>query len=205
MDVELPEDDELAGNPDIGGGDDPIDLDDTADFYKEVDADMDDKAEPEDNEMVAIMDILRTLGVEPEDANRFSARIMRVSHQPLHPSFVEVHGCGNIVNAANHILRNLNVSGLCAFDLRTAKHSGEAWDFSKTSDRVQALNYVKERKPTWIVGSPPCTAFSRLQGLNFPRMDPDRVARTMKEAKAHLNFVIYLYHIQLAAGRHFLH
>ena len=205
MDVELPEDDELAGNPDIGGGDDPIDLDDTADFYKEVDADMDDRAEPEDNEMVAIMDILQTLGVEPEDANRFSARIMRVSHQPLHPSFVEVYGCGNIVNAANHILRNLNVSGLCAFDLRTAKHSGEAWDFSKKSDRVQALNYVKERKPTWIVGSPPCTAFSRLQGLNFPRMDPDRVARTMKEAKAHLHFVISLYHIQLAEGRHFLH
>ena len=37
MDVELPDDDELAGTPDIGGGDDPIDLDDTTDFYKEVD------------------------------------------------------------------------------------------------------------------------------------------------------------------------
>jgi hypothetical protein len=36
-------------------------------------------------------------------------------------------------------------------------------------------------------------------------MDPDRAARIMKEAKAHLHFVIYLYHIQLAEGRHFLH
>ena len=70
---------------------------------------------------------------------------------------------------------------------------------------MQALKYVKEKKPTWVVGSPPCTAFSQLQGLNFPKMDPDRVARIMKEAKAHLHFVIYLYHIQLAEGRHFLH
>ena len=151
------------------------------------------------------MDILQTPGVEPEDANRLSSRIMKISHQPLNPSFVEMYGCGNIVNAANHVLRNLNVSGLCASDLRTSKPGGEAWDFSKKSDRMQALKYVKEKKPTWVVGSPPCTAFSQLQGLNFPKMDPDRVARIMKEAKAHLHFVIYLYHIQLAEGRHFSH
>ena len=205
MDVELPDDDELAGTPDSGGGDDPIDLDDTSDFYEEVDDDdMEDKVEPEDNEMVAMIDILQTLGVEPEDANRFSSRIMKISHQPLNPSFVEMYGCGNRVHAANNVLRNVNVSGLCAFDLRTSKPSGEAWDFSKKSDRMQALKYVKEKKPTWVVGSPPCTAFSQLQGLNFPKMDPDRVARNMKEAKAHLHFVIYLYHIQLAEGPHFL-
>ena len=69
---------------------------------------------------------------------------------------------------------------------------------------MQALKYVKEKKPSWVVGSPPCTAFSQLQGLNFPKMDPDRVARIMKEAKAHLHFVIYLYHIKLAEGRHLL-
>ena len=152
-----------------------------------------------------MMDILQTLGVEPEDANRFSSRIMRISSQPLNPSFVEMYGCGNIVNAANHVLRNLNVSGLGAFDLRTSKPNGEAWDFSKKLDRTAASRYVKEKRPTWIVGSPPCTAFSRLQGLNFPKMDPDKVDRIMKEAKAHLHFVISLYHIQMADGRHWLH
>ena len=111
-----------------------------------------------------------------------------------------MYGCGNIVTAANHVLRNLNVTGLCAFDLRTAKPTGEAWDFSKKSDRTQALRYVKEKRPTWIIGSPPCTAFSQLQGLNFPKMDPDKVARIMKEAKAHLHFVISLYHLQIASG-----
>ena len=154
MEVEIPDDDELAGTPDIGGGDDPIDLDDTNDFDQEVnDDDMEDKVEPEDHEMVAMMDILQTLGVEPEDANRFSSRIMRISSQPLNPSFVEMYGCGNIVNAANHVLRNLNVSGLGAFDLRTSKPNGEAWDFSKKSDRTAALRYAKEKRPTWIVGT----------------------------------------------------
>ena len=90
MEVEIPDDDELAGTPDIGGGDDPIDLDDTNDFYQEVnDDDIEDKVEPDDHEMVAMMDVLQTLGVEPEDANRFSSRIMRISSQPLNPSFVE--------------------------------------------------------------------------------------------------------------------
>ena len=201
------EDFDTAGNQDIGGGDVEIKDDfDTTDFHNEVDASMDDDAAHEsDHEMIAMMDILQTLGVEPEEANRFSSRVMRISKQPLNPTFVEMYGCGNIVTAANHVLRNLNVTGLCAFDLRTAKPTGEAWDFSKKSDRMQALRYVKEKRPTWIVGSPPCTAFSRLQGLNFPKMDPSKVAQIMKEAKAHLHFVISLYHLQIAGGRHFLH
>ena len=166
---------------------------------------MDDDDDSGDHEMIAIMDALQTLGVGPTKANRFSAKVMRVSAQPLNPTFVEMYGCGNIVNAANHVLRNLNVDGLNAFDLRTAKPSGEAWDFSRRSDRKLALEYVQEQKPTWIIGSPSCTAFSRLQGLSFPKMDPLRVELMLKEAKRHLHFVISLYQIQLAHKRHVLH
>ena len=202
MEVEELEQDDL---PTIGGDEaEPMDRDDTTDFFKEVDAAME---EPmgEDHEMIAMMDVLQTLGVEPDEANRFSAKIMRISNQPMNPTFVEMYGCGNIVTAANTVLRNLNVGGLAAFDLRTSKPSGVPWDFCKKSDRMEALKYVKDKKPTWIIGSPPCTAFSRLQGLNFPKMNPERVAQIMKAAKAHLHFVISLYHIQIAEGRHFLH
>ena len=66
-------------------------------------------------------------------------------------------------------------------------------------------DYVKEKKPSWVIGSPPCTAFSRLQGLNFPKMDPAKVARMIKEAKMHLHFVTSLYQRQLSQNRHFLH
>ena len=185
-----------AETSEIGGADVEIDLDDAM-------GPVDD--EPEDHAMIAMMDVLQTLGVEANEANRFSSRIMRVSNQPLNPTFVEMYGCGNRVQAANHILRNLNVEGLAAIDLRTSKPNGEAWDSSRKSDRTKALRYVQDKKPTWIVGSPPCTAFSRLQGLNFPKTDPDKVARMLKEAKAHLHSVISLYHIQIANGRHVLH
>ena len=185
-------------------------------FYKEVDtadADLMNHSHNNDNdgmdsgehEKVALIDMLQTIGVGPVEANRYSAKIMRISAQPINPTFVEMYGCGNIVHAANHVLRNLNIDGLCAFDLRTSKPDGEPWDFSRKSDRKMALQYIKEKKPSWIVGSPPCTAFSRLQGLNFPKMDPLRVERILKEARRHLHFVISLYHIQLAEGRHFLH
>ena len=184
----------------------------TTNFYEEVnaadDAFMDEHnvdGDSGDHDMVAIMDLLQTLGVGVEEANRFSARVMRISAQPINPSFVEMYGCGNIVHAANHVLRNLNVDGLAAFDLRTAKPTGEAWDFSKRGDRKMALEFVKEKKPSWIIGSPPCTAFSQLQGLNFCKMDPSKVAQIIKEAKKHLHFVISLYHLQLSANRHFIH
>ena len=68
-----------------------------------------------------------------------------------------------------------------------------------------ALQYIVEHKPTWVVGSTPCTAFCRSQGLSFPKMDPERVKRMLKEAERHLHFVISIYNMQLAAGRHFLH
>ena len=198
---------------DIGGDDNGMDMFDTTEFHQEVDDafmennDVNDAidSDGQDHEMTAIMDILQTLGVEAEEANRFSARVMRISSQPLNPTFVEVYGCGNIVHAANHVLRNLNVEGLCAFDLRTAKSSGDPWDFSRKADRKQALQYVQEKKPTWLIGSPPCTAFSRLQGLNYHKMDPARVAKIIREAKRHLHFVLSLYQIQLDANRHFLH
>ena len=89
--------------------------------------------------MVAMMDILQTLGVEPEDANRFSSKITRISAQPLKQTFVEMYGCVNVVHAANHVLRNLNIEGLCAVDLRTAKPHGEKLDFSRQVDRKMAL------------------------------------------------------------------
>ena len=190
MDIELPD---QAG--DIGGGDlHMADMGDTSEFYKEVDeadnlmesSEFSDGHvdESEDHEMVALMDILQTLGVGPEEANRYSSKIMRISSQPLNPTFVEMYGCGNIVNAANHVLRNLNVEGLNAFDLRTAKPSGVAWDFSLRGNRKEVLQYVQDKKPTWIIGSPPCTAFNRLQGLNSRRWTQRKPRRCLRRLRS---------------------
>ena len=140
-----------------------------------------------------------------EEANRFSAKVVRTAQGTRQQTFVEAYGTGRIVEHANNVLRNLNIKGLAAFDLRTSKEDGTPWDFSKASDRKNAILYIRENKPSWLVGSPPCTAFSQLQGLNFKNMHPDRVKAILKEGRRHLHFVISLYKIQIDAGRHFLH
>lgn len=41
------------------------------------------------------------------------------------------------------------------------------WDFGKTADRKKAIQYIRDSKPFLIIGSPPCTLFSVIQGLNL--------------------------------------
>ena len=144
---------------------------DTTEFYQEVDDAM--AEESGDTEMMAIMDVLQTLGVDVGEANRFSAKVIRTAQGTSHPTFVEAYGTGRVVDQANNVLRNINIKGLAAFDLRTSKEDGTPWDLLKTSDRKDAIRYIKESKSTWIVGSPPCTAFSHHQGLKLRKMSPD--------------------------------
>ena len=50
-----------------------------------------------------------------------------------------------------------------------------------------------------------CTAFSRLQGINYSKMHPDQVRSTLAHARMHLNFVCSLYEEQIRGGRFFIH
>ena len=119
---------------------------------------------------------------------------------------MEIYGRDSLVDAANDRLRNLNLQGLQALDLRTLKPDGSHWDFEKPEDRKLAVHLVQTQKPRWLNGSPPCTSFSRLNvGLNFPRMDPKRVSEIKRQGVMHLHFVISLYRMQLRDGRHVLH
>ena len=65
--------------------------------------------------------------------------------------------CGreSISAEANATHRNLNVKGLGAFDLRTLKTDGTAWDFSRRSDRKMAMERIDTQRPDFVVGSPP--------------------------------------------------
>ena len=134
---------------DIGDNHDVVDVVDATEFFKEVDDAMDsndigDVPISEDHEMTESMDSSQTLGVHVGEAKRFSAWIMRISSQPMSPTFVEVYGCGNVVHTANHVLGILNDEEMDAFDLRTSKPNGDAWDFPRKSDRKRALLFNRE-------------------------------------------------------------
>ena len=196
--------------------------DDTHDFYQEVDQDgigdvdwSGDRLHDGDGDhmMSTLISVLQTNGVAVGDAVEYAVHVMKNrSATPIstgvnyQPTLFEFYGHGTIVDASHGIRRNLNVNGLRALDLRTVKPNGSPWDFSLASDRQLARSMVETEKPTWIIGSPPCTFFSAWnQGINHRKMSPERVEALRVEAVRHLHYMAGLYKLQLSAGRHFLH
>lgn len=199
-------------------------VDDTFNFHEEVDEELGDQLEVDwdgdqlhdgdgDHIMATLMNVLQTNGVSVGDAAEYAVHIMKNSKvspvalgESYNPTMFEVYGHGTIVDASHGIRRSLNVNGLRALDLRTTKPNGAPWDFSIASDRQLARSMIEEEKPTWVIGSPPCTFFSAWnQGINLRKMAPERVERLRKEAVKHLHFIAGLYKLQLSEGRHFLH
>ena len=83
-----------------------------------------------------------------------------------------------------------------AWDLTTG------WDFNRPSHRKAVERDVDQKKPLVIIGSPPCTPFSKLQTLN--RAAAGRKQK-WKEGVEHMRFVVKLYKKQVLGGRVFLH
>ena len=53
------------------------------------------------------------------------------------------------------------------------------WDLSKKDVQDRVRKMVVGSKPFMLVGSPPCTPFSRLQALNSPKRDPAVVEKEL--------------------------
>ncbi len=90
-------------------------------------------------------------------------------------------------------------------DLTTNYEDGRPWDFDDPQQRQKARDRLRSDQPFVLIGSPMCTAFCRLQAINFAKMHPDRVRAILARARMHLNFVCSLYEEQVRAGRHFIH
>ena len=91
-----------------------------------------------DHFMSTIVNVLQTIGVGADDATNYAVHAMKGRSMsacefaktcnpvlpPYHPSIFEIYGHGNILRASHGCRRNLNINGLHAMDLRTAKPSG---------------------------------------------------------------------------------
>ena len=147
------------------------------------------------------VDMLMSLGIEPAHAVRFANKCMR---HTAAVTFMEAYGRGGLSDEARK--SSFNIRGLRALDLACPKDNGDMWDFSKARDRAEAMRLIETEDPDWIVGSPPCTAFSLLNvGLNFPKMPVEDVKRRVKDGLVHLKFVCQLYRQQIRRGKWFLH
>ena len=128
-----------------------------------------------DNEdMVALVDVLQVLGVEPVCALRFATSMAHNRRPPATVS--ELYGRGSVVDMANAHARSLNISGLDALDLRTLKPDGSPWDLRRPEDRAEAERLQDGLNPDWLIGSPPCVGDYQFNwSKNFHNMDPARV------------------------------
>ena len=155
--------------------------------------------EAEDTSMV---NYLVLAGADPIEA-KHRVHMMR-GRMPT--TFMEVYGGGAINQCANQARRSLGLLGIGALDIRTTKPDGSSWDFMKRTDRRMAKELIEAQNPDWLIGSPPCTAFSIWNvGMNDPKMDKHKVKATIEEGRTHLNFVAKLYRKQMAKGKYFLH
>ena len=96
------------------------------------------------------------------------------------------------------------VPGL-ALDLTVPDENGELWDFSIPSMRTKAEKLLDEQKPTLLVGTPMCTAFSSWQFINDKKRTPKIVETEKKSGRVHLAWMCKLYLKQMSEGRLFPH
>ena len=86
-----------------------------------------------------------------------------------------------------------------ALDLSTG------WDFDVAEHRARARETIARDQLAFIIGSPPCTAYSAWHNINDKKRDAVSVQREKTRALVHMQFMCEVYQAQHAAGRYFLH
>jgi hypothetical protein len=139
-------------------------------------------------EATELMELFLVHGVSPEMAK---AKV------------VELYSPPRVTRQLGRV-HSLHLAAGSTFDLVADAH-GKVWDFLRADDRERCRRQLAREKPYLVIGSPPCTQYSRLQNLNRGRGDPRELQRKRTEAKVLLDFAVEVYQGQLARGAHFLH
>jgi len=92
-----------------------------------------------------------------------------------------------------------------SLDLTENDVDGLPWDFNKPAKRAKAEQVVRSKKALLLIGSPMCSAFRQIQGINFCRMSTTEVENVLNYGRTHLEFCAKLYKIQHENGLYFLH
>ena len=176
------------GNPEDGDA-----YGDILEFFPHGSLNDDDEME-ESAEDSAMVDYLVLVGAEPIEAkDRVNSMRGRRS-----TTFMEVYGGGAINECANIARRERGLKGIGALDIRTTKPDGPPWDFTKRADRRLASELIDSQNPDWLIGSPPCMAFSIWNfAMNYTNMDKAKVQAAIAEGQTNLNFVAKLYRKQM--------
>ena len=103
------------------------------------------------------------------------------------------------------IARRQGLNATWSFDRLVEAEPGVAWDLRKRSHQQKVHAIIEESKPGLVIGSPPCSWFSRIMQLNWGKISRNRRRSMMAEARKHLEFACAIYRQQHRAGKASLH
>ncbi len=92
----------------------------------------------------------------------------------------------------------MGLRGGLSMDLTTLDEEGKPWNFNVPEMRRKAVKHIVRQRPYFLIGSPECRQFSRLQNLNWKSWDQD----AYRHAVRHLEFVCQLNRLQIRCGRY---
>ena len=181
-----------------------VDPMDTADVYKEVD-EANDAADGDD--MVDMIDdaiaLLESMTKPPRiESSKVLLEVLRNANAMGHADVAEIYSPPRVTSLAE---KYGMLPGFALDITVTDPDDGLPWNFDKLSKRKKAIKLIKTQSPKLLIGSPMCTAFSIIQGLNKGRMDPEKWDKMRKHGQKHLKFACELYKMQHSAGRYFIH
>eukprot|EP00435_Cladocopium_sp_Y103_P030894 s1733_g7.t1 len=79
------------------------------------------------------------------------------------------------------------------------------YDFLKFEDRARALRLFETHAPFFVMLSPPCTMYSRMQNMNFKKMARNVREQRFADADCMLDFSMMVADRQVKADRLFCH
>ena len=103
------------------------------------------------------------------------------------------------------IAQRSGLRGGWSIDKIVEKEPGVKWDLTVKSHQDEVLKLIKATEPGLIVGSPPCSWYSRMMQLNWPKISNRRKKHMLREAKTLLDFAVECYKLQVEGNRVFIH
>ena len=93
--------------------------------------------------------------------------------------------------------RRRGFSGVFSLDIKTG------WDLSEAANQKLSLDILLRCQVVFLMLSPPCTSFSRLMYMNWPRMTAEAATRMKDLGLSFLRHAMQAARIQVAHGRLF--
>ena len=88
------------------------------------------------------------------------------------------------------VARKRGLTGKWSVDKLVTRPDGQAWNLYDRKHQKEVLEIIEEEKPGLVIGSPPCSWYSRIMNLNWGRTPRWRRRQMMHEARSYFNFAI---------------